>query len=307
MPVPLLPAEIRRRQLPQIATAAIAEQFTEKMSEIGIREREREAQAQAAQAGFPYLNLFGFAIAPEALQLVPEDVARPIGALPIFYREGDIRIAALDPGQAEAVALAHRLASEHRARVTTYLISEHSLATALKLYAALPKVRTVVSGVAITAAEFTRYQREIKSFHELEEKIKTVSLTDLVTLLVSAAIVARASDIHVEAEEHGVKVRFRIDGILHDVAALELKHWNRIIARIKLLSRLKINVNDKPQDGRFTIFLTAEKIDVRVSCLPTTYGESVVMRLLLSSAVALTFESLGLRGRAFEDLLREIE
>src|SRR3989344_5566444 len=74
--------------------------------------------------------------------------------------------------------------------------------------------------------------------------------------------------------EKGIKIRFRVDGILHDVAELIPKIWPQVISRIKLVSRLKINIEDRPQDGRFTIFLTKEKIDVRVSCLPTAYGES---------------------------------
>ena len=103
-----------------------------------------------------------------------------------------------------------------------------------------------------------------------------------------------------------MKVRFRIDGILHDAAELDSKIWPQVVARVKLVSKLKINVEDRPQDGRFTIFMTDEKIDVRVSALPTAYGESVVMRLLMSSAVGLSFEDLGLRGKSFEALKIEI-
>ena len=308
MPESILPEGYwDRRQVPNISSPTVAERFTEKLQEIGVREREREAKSKAALQGVPYLNLFGFAISPEALQLFPEEDARRIGVLPFYYREGDIRLAALDPGSAEVAGVAEQLAAEHRAKVGVYLVSGHSFQTAAKLYAALPKVRTVLSGVEITEADFQRFQQELKSFRDLATKIQTVSLTDLVTLMIAAAIVSRVSDIHVEAGERDVKVRFRIDGILHDVASIDRKHWSRIIARIKLLSRLKLNVTDKPQDGRFTIFLSKEKIDVRVSALPTTYGESVVMRLLLSSAITLTFEHLGLRGRAYEDLLREIE
>ncbi len=292
--------------LPQVAPPLVAERFTEKITEIALREHERQAQARAARLGLPYVNLVGFAISPEALVLLSEDEARAAQTVPIFYQESDLRLAAVDPSQPEVTALAQRLADAHHLAVALYLVSPHSLATALKLYAALPKFRAVVAGVQITAEEFLRWQREITSFRELQAKIQGVSLTDLVTVLVSAAIAARVSDIHIEAEERDLKVRFRIDGLLHDVATIDRQNWPRIIARIKLLSHLKINVTDKPQDGRFTIFLPEEKIDVRVSCLPTTYGESVVMRLLLSSAVALTFEKLGLRGRAYEDLLQEI-
>ncbi|OGY46341.1 MAG: hypothetical protein A2744_01765 [Candidatus Buchananbacteria bacterium RIFCSPHIGHO2_01_FULL_44_11] len=171
----------------------------------------------------------------------------------------------------------------------------------------MPKIRKFVSGVEITEEEIRKFEKEIKTFRDLNDKLSEVSVTDMLTLIISAAIKARSSDIHVEAEEKEVKVRFRIDGLLHEVAILETKVWPQIITRIKLVSKLKINIEDRPQDGRFTIFMTNEKIDVRVSTLPTAYGESVVMRLLMSSAIGLAFEELGLRGKAFEALKMEIQ
>ncbi|OGY47186.1 MAG: hypothetical protein A3J62_03155 [Candidatus Buchananbacteria bacterium RIFCSPHIGHO2_02_FULL_38_8] len=170
----------------------------------------------------------------------------------------------------------------------------------------MPKVRKFVAGVEITEQDIKRFEKEIKTFRDLTKKLNEVSVTDILNLIMAAAIKARSSDIHIEAEEKSIKVRFRIDGILHDVANLEVAVWPKIIARVKLVSRLKINIEDRPQDGRFTIFLTNEKIDVRVSTLPTAYGESVVMRLLMSSAVGHAFEDLGLRGKAFESLKIEI-
>ncbi|OGY46654.1 MAG: hypothetical protein A2840_00665 [Candidatus Buchananbacteria bacterium RIFCSPHIGHO2_01_FULL_47_11b] len=171
----------------------------------------------------------------------------------------------------------------------------------------VPKVRKFVSGVEIPAEDIKRFEKDIQTFQDLSRRLEEVSVTDMVTLIMAAAIKARSSDIHIEAEEKTIKVRFRIDGILHDVAKLDPKIWPQIITRIKLVSRLKINIDDRPQDGRFTIFLTQEKIDVRVSTLPTAYGESVVMRLLMSSAVGIAFEELGIRGKSFELLRNEIK
>jgi type IV pilus assembly protein PilB len=125
-------------------------------------------------------------------------------------------------------------------------------------------------------------------------------------MIVASALKAEASDIHIEAEENMVVVRFRLDGILHNIAQLPKEMQKQLISRIKLLSGLKINIFDKPQDGRFTIFLTNDKVDVRVSTIPTGFGESIVMRLLRSAAVGLEFEDLGLRGKAYEELKRQI-
>jgi type II secretory ATPase GspE/PulE/Tfp pilus assembly ATPase PilB-like protein len=123
----------------------------------------------------------------------------------------------------------------------------------------------------------------------------------------AAAIKSGSSDVHIEAEEKEIKVRFRIDGILHDAVVLSSDLWKKIISRMKILSAVKINVSDKPQDGRITIFTKKERIDIRASFLPTAYGESVVMRLLRSSSVGMAFEDLGIRSRAYEQLRREVE
>ena len=141
----------------------------------------------------------------------------------------------------------------------------------------------------------------------MQEKFANVSVTDVLSLMIAAALKINSSDIHVEAEENGIAVRYRIDGILHDVATLPKDQWKRFVSRIKLLSALKINVNDRPQDGRVTLALGSGNLDVRVSTMPTIHGESVVMRILHSGSKGVTFDELGLRGAAYDRLKREVE
>ena len=292
---------------PRIATEEVAEKFATKMEEIGLKEKERETVSQAQTLGVEYVNLKGFAISPEALVIIQEEEAVRLQTICFFLGASDIRLGSLQPNDPAVQALAARFEKDYHASVTVYLISQRSFDFAIKLYQAVPKVRKFVSGVEITEEEIKRFEREVRTFKELNLKLREVSVTDMVTLIIASAIKARSSDIHIEAEEKSIKIRFRIDGILHDAAALEHKIWPQIISRIKLVAKLKINIEDRPQDGRFTIFLTSEKIDVRVSTLPTAYGESVVMRLLMSSAVGLAFEDMGLRGKPFEILTAEIE
>jgi type II secretory ATPase GspE/PulE/Tfp pilus assembly ATPase PilB-like protein len=125
--------------------------------------------------------------------------------------------------------------------------------------------------------------------------------------MIASALKVNSSDMHVEAEENGIAMRYRIDGVLHDVATLPKEQWKRFISRIKLLAALKINVTDRPQDGRVTLKLSSSSIDVRVSTMPTTFGESVVMRILHSGSKGVTFDDLGLRGDAHDRLKREVE
>ena len=113
--------------------------------------------------------------------------------------------------------------------------------------------------------------------------------------MLATAIKVSASDIHIEAEESGVVVRIRIDGVLQEAAVIVREKWQKIISRLKILARVKINIDKKPQDGRFTIYLDDHKIDVRCSFLPTAFGESVVMRILDAKADSLDIENLGIR------------
>ncbi len=292
---------------PQVASADVADRFAEKMDSIALAEKEREAKAQAQFSGAQYIDLKGFPISPETLSLIPESQAKELKAVSFFHGSNDIRIGAVDPSNTQLHQIAEQFAKDYYAEVKLYLISEKSFDSAFKLYAMLPRVRKFVAGFEITEADIKKYEQAITTFKDLNQKLKEVSITDMLTLIIAAALKSRSSDVHVEAEEKGVKVRFRVDGILHEAAELESKVWSQVISRVKLVAKLKINVEDRPQDGRFTIFMAKDKVDVRVSTLPTAYGESVVLRMLMSSTVGFSFESLGLRGRAFEELKIEIQ
>ncbi|OHA55629.1 MAG: hypothetical protein A2226_00975 [Candidatus Veblenbacteria bacterium RIFOXYA2_FULL_43_9] len=176
-----------------------------------------------------------------------------------------------------------------------------------KAYAGLAKTRTIVTGVTITEKDIKKYSGTIKDFARVNEMLQKATLTELVTILIAGALELRASDIHVEAEEASITVRYRVDGTLYVTAQIRQQLWPQIISRLKLLAKLKLNITAQPQDGRFTIHLENDTVDVRVSTIPTAYGESVVMRLLRSSSTGLDFDDLGLTGKAYDDLKREVE
>ncbi|OGF19652.1 hypothetical protein A3I35_00275 [Candidatus Falkowbacteria bacterium RIFCSPLOWO2_02_FULL_45_15] len=171
----------------------------------------------------------------------------------------------------------------------------------------MPKVREVVRGVKVTEEELNKYSESFASFRDLQAEIIKADITQIVAMLLAAAVKSRSSDIHIEGEEKEIKARFRIDGVLHDVAALDKKIWPKVISRLKLLAKVKINIEDRPQDGRFAVIMQARQIDIRASFLPTSFGESVVMRLLDSNQEDISFEQLGLVGKAYEELKRQIE
>ena len=279
----------------------------EKISDIKLKDKERETAQMAVSLGMPYINLFGFAITPEALALIPENLATELKLVCFFNNDRKLRFATTDPNNPAINEVIEKTTNEQSGTSELYLVSAKSFDFALALYKKLPKIKNIKSGVAIEEADLLQWQDEIQNFSSLQKTILKANLTEIVTIIIANSLKTEASDIHIEAEEKEVKIRFRIDGILHTVATLPSNLWRQIISRIKLLSKLKINIDSIPQDGRFTIYLTKDKVDVRVSTVPTAYGESIVMRLLRSSSVGLKFEDLGLRDEAFELLEQEIK
>jgi type II secretory ATPase GspE/PulE/Tfp pilus assembly ATPase PilB-like protein len=280
--------------------------FSQKMEEIALKEREELTAAVAAGQGLPHVDLAKFPVSSEALRAVPQDIAESLKAVCFYFTPSELRLGVVEP-TAETEQLAQELVDRFHAKVATYLISEHSFERMIKLYANLPIVKPVTKDINITDEELNRYALTIKNLQTLQEQFQAVSITDILTLMIASAIKVNASDIHVEAEEGGIKVRYRIDGVLQDVATLPKEQWKRFVSRIKLLAALKINVTDRPQDGRVTLRLEESSLDVRVSTMPTIHGESVVMRILHSGTKGVTFDELGLLGDAYARLKHEVE
>ncbi|MFA5070259.1 MAG: GspE/PulE family protein [Patescibacteria group bacterium] len=291
----------------RVAAKEVEEKFAEKMSQINLREKERLVQENAMSAGLNYINLVGFPIGPETLTLLSKEEALKYQAICFLKSGQEIRLGTINAENPQIAELVEKVAEKNQAHVAVYLISQHSYAEALKLYEHLPVFKKEVKGMEITQSAIDRYKNEMGGFKDLAEKVHQVPLTETLNLIIAGAIQAKASDLHIEAEENDIKVRYRLDGVLRDVATLPKDMWKRIISRIKLLAGLKINVDKTPQDGRLNLLLKEGKIDVRISTIPSAFGESVVMRLLMAYAEKISFEDLGVIGEARKRLNREIE
>jgi len=283
------------------------EKLNEKLHELQLQSIEQETDAQAKALGVTYILLKGFPISPEALTLIPKEQSAREEVVCFFYSGNQVRLGTRHPESASIAEIAENLAKRLFSDVEVYLISAQSFAFAMRLYEKIPKARKIIKGVTIEEEELKRFQERIKTFKDLNQEAQKANLTDIVTMVIASAVEGRASDIHIEGEEKDVKVRFRIDGILHDVASLHKDWWDKIVARIKLLASLKINITNKPQDGRFTIYLSDGNVDVRVSTIPTAYGESIVMRLLMSSAAIVSLTELGFSKYTLDIIMREIQ
>jgi type IV pilus assembly protein PilB len=283
-------------------------EFTKKAKEIKIKEIERSTKRIADDSGIPHINLASFSISPEALSLIEEEEARRLSAVCFYFDGKNIRIGAIDPSNTEVSALLEELKKKYYSKGKLYLISKHSFSHALELYKSIPKPRKIIRGINIDEEDLNKYSEKFSSFRDVQEQInETPKVTDIVTVIMSAAVKTGSSDVHIEVEEKGIKVRFRIDGVLHNVASIKKELWDKVVLRYKVLTKVKINISNKPQDGRMSIFMKNDRIDIRASFLPTAYGESIVMRLLRASSVGLEFEELGIRSKAFKQLKKEVE
>jgi len=278
-----------------------------KLDEMQQSDEEKKAIIQAQQYNLPYLDLTVFPISAEALKLIELPICQKEKVVCFVNTGEQIRLATTYPENPELDKIKHGLAEAHHAEAAIYFVSERSLKKALDYYEKQPKYSKPIVGVEIKAEDLEKFSEIADDFKKLNETIKKTNLTEMVNLIISAALKANSSDIHIEAEEKDIKIRFRVDGVLHDTAEIDKNSWPKVISRIKLLAGLKINIENTPQDGRFTIHLKNETVDVRVSCLPTSWGESVVFRLLKSSSASLSFEDLGLVGEAYKNLKAQIE
>lgn len=181
-----------------------------------------------------------------------------------------------------------------------------------------PKQSIVVSkafaGLEVNEEQFAKIKQAVTNIAQLGAAINlnsqgTEDISGALQIVLAGSLVLAASDIHFEPEEENVKLRLRLDGLLYDIAIIEAGLYRKILARIKLLSELKLNITERSQDGRFTLKITegnkAKEIEIRVSVLPSEYGEAVVMRILNPSAI-LSLDELGIRDDLKKILDKEI-
>jgi len=289
-----------------VSTEEVEKEFEKKMQQLRTKEKEVEVM-RSAHGKYPYIDLEKFPVSQEALRQLTKKEAEEKQAVVFYYTQDEFRLAALEPESEIIQELLHQIAERTHAKGGLYVISEKSLSRIIKLYDTLPTIIPITKDISIKAEDLEKVQSTVTDFSSLKNALKEATTTDILTFVLGAALKLDSSDVHIEAEEGQIAVRFRMDGILHDAADLPKEAYKQLVSRIKLVSSLKINILDKPQDGRFSIKIPDGDIDVRVSTIPTIYGESIVMRLLRQQRQGLTLDKLGLIGKSYERLLKEIQ
>lgn len=253
-------------------------------------------KAKSTLYNLPSVDLFGKIVRAEVLNIVPQELANNYRMVAFNRAGNEVSIAMIDPSNFQALEAVEYIARKNNFRIKYYLTSEASLKYVLRQYESLSaEVEEALKG-AEAGAEKEIGGVEI-SEKGLEEVVKTAPVSKIVSVVLRHAVEGKASDVHIEPVGDETRIRYRIDGILHTSLTLPKHVHSSLVARIKVLSNLKIDETRVPQDGRFRMVIDGRNIDYRVSTLPLINNEKVVMRILDTNSELINIESLGFEGR----------
>ena len=292
---------------------ALLTKLEEQLVKIREAAEEREAERKAGKAGISYLDATSIPIKVDVLKLIPEEIARRARVAAFETKKPDVALAVFEPDSPETKKIIKALEGQDL-KVKLFAVSLRGLEHIWSFYKFVPSEKPpITSRVNIEKERIIGLAEKLTSIKNVAQAIKdfdfdNLSVTDFLEIVLSGALANRTSDIHFEPEEKAVKLRYRIDGLLNDVTSgLNNDFYPSITSRIKLLSNLKINVQDRPQDGRFTIGLPSKDIEIRVAVAPSEYGEIIVMRILDPDVINLSLTQLGLRPDDLEIIETELK
>lgn len=297
---------LTEEQLEEALKAAKAEnkKIGEAITDLGFATEQDIAEALSSQLGFEYVNLSTVHIPDNVLSLINESVLRKHLMIPYAFVPNTInqvKVAMVDPMDMSAI---------DDFSIVTNLLVVPSVATTRDILIALDRYYGDTETIK-AAQEYAREREDLAA--KLAEgdlssqDVQSSPVVQLVTSMVEQAARQRASDIHIEAKEDSVRVRFRIDGSLYEKFTYSIHLLPAIMARLKIIGGMDIAEKRKPQDGRFTILVDKREYDIRVSVLPTVYGEKCVMRLAQKKALTRNKSELGFSPselKAFDDILK---
>ena len=276
----------------------------------GLVRKEDLAEVLSEVAGVPYVDCTALVVDPTVLKLIPDGFARRYRAIPVDSDGKALTVVMAEPQNLKSVA---ELGFRTGLKVIPCLGFQHEIEAAIdRLYGTKPASSEHIDvSDDDTGMEFissSAQERNIEAMREmqaeLQQKSKTTPAVQVVASMIKDAASKHASDIHIEPQSGETVVRFRVDGILRDYRFIPRALQNTVVSRIKILSDMDIAERRAPQDGRFLVRIFARRIDIRVSTLPTQYGEKVVLRLLESDSPMQELATLGFPEATAEELGR---
>ena len=277
-------------------------ELEKKLVDIQAKRVEEDAISLAKKLSLPFSDLKAAPIDVDALILIDEETARRSRMAPIIKSGVNLTVVTLDPENSETAKTLKELA-KRGFKVSMIITSPAALEKVLARYKTAKAPETFeIGAIEVKEETLKEYESQIKDLSDIKNKVTKISATEMLEILIAGALRLEASDIHFEPEAQKTRLRYRLDGVLNDVTAIDKDSYTKLLNRIKVLSKIKLNIHNTPQDGRFTIKETNIDIEVRVSVLPSEFGETVVMRLLDPRTIKAKLEDLGMR----DDLLKTV-
>jgi type II secretory ATPase GspE/PulE/Tfp pilus assembly ATPase PilB-like protein len=235
-------------------------------------------------------------------------------AIPFTLKQKNLEIAVKNPALPETQALLQKLQNQ-KYNLVVYMCSSASLTHGWKRYSAVVNSTAEIKGVfTIDAAETSALANQIKDKTDVDKILQTINkrdnsrrISETLSLIFAGSIALKASDIHIEPEENSVRLRYRLDGVLYDIADLDSYIHARLMSRLKLLSGMVLNVKVEAQDGRFTFHLGEKEVEVRSSIIPGAAGESIVMRLLDPSVASFSMDKIDLNNHLKKVIVEQLK
>lgn len=285
-----------------------------KIDELHKKEEEELAQMLSQKYGIDYLDLSRLSIETDALRLVPEPEARQ-AKVAVFDAVGKkLKVAVLSPDSDATKSIMEDLMRKNY-EPELFMVSKGSLERAWGRYKEISFASETKAGVLdISSEEIEGFVSKVRSLEDVQKLIedvlaqnKSYRISRILEIVLAGALSMGASDVHIEPEEKYSRLRYRLDGVLTDIVRFNMETYLLVLSRIKLLSRLKLNLKNEAQDGRFSIKISDQEIEIRTSVLPGAYNESIVLRLLNPKSIAVPMEELGIPPKLYELLQREIK
>jgi type IV pilus assembly protein PilB len=264
----------------------------------GITETD-VAEAKSILSGYPVKYLQGLEVPFEMLKDIPEESAKHYQIIPLGRREGYIEIGVLSPDDIDTQEAIKFISSRVNLPARIFIVTPSDFGKILTEYKSLSGEVTRALG------EFEKEYEKLGAEIKLPKKgsariVEDAPVTKMMGVILRHAVEGRASDVHIEPVKNNLRVRFRVDGVLHTSLTLPSDTHSAIVTRIKVMTDLKLDETRVPQDGRFSARILERDIDFRVSTLPTSFGEKVVMRILDPATGIKELADLGFEGRNLE-------
>ncbi|HEY4507285.1 MAG TPA: GspE/PulE family protein [Candidatus Paceibacterota bacterium] len=284
------------------------------IGELYRREEEDLARIMAEHHGLPYADLSLVSIDTDGLRLIPEEEARA-ARLAVFNQTGKkLRVAVAAVTREDTQGLLRAL-EERGYLVEKFLVSVPSLERAWARYKDIAFASETKAGsLNIQSEALAEFVNSVQSIQDVEKLVadtvaakRSFRVSRIVEVLAAGAVAVDASDVHVEPEKDDVRIRYRLDGLLIDVARIDYDTFKLLLSRIKLLSSMKLNVQGVAQDGRFSVVVGGAEFEVRSSIIPGVYNETIVMRFLNPETISVPIEELGVEASLLEKFLKEVD